>query len=150
MNNKFQVLLISFIIVMFSSNAALCDDAFVPSTRFVVDECRSSLSSKSDFNSSYCAAFISGMASGTLIGHADAIKIFPQEDVDKLSHMIPENCLGIKKNRLSVIATHFVDAVDFVSSEYDKKLILNQAAYITLAGVLQGKFHGKYSICSIK
>ena len=148
MSSKFQVLLIAFFCVIFSSKAAVCDDSFVPSTKFVLEECRSSLASSLNFNNSYCAAFISGVSGGINIGRKDIIEVLSPKDLEKLQNKVSEQCIGAKEDRLKQIALHFLDAVDSVQSKYDKDVILKQSAFISMGGVLEGKFEGKKSICS--
>lgn len=144
-----KVLLASLFFVLFYPKVALCDDIFVPSTRVVLEECRSSLASSLNFNKSYCAAFISGVVGGINIGRKEIIEALPPKRLEEIQNKVSEQCIGSKEDRSRQLAVHFLDAVDSVQSEYDKSAILEQAAFISLAGVLEGKFKGKMSICSI-
>lgn len=147
-SSKLHIFLAFFLFVTLSPKNAFCDDAYVPSTKFVLEDCRSNLASNLNFNKSYCAAFISGVSGGINIGRKDIVEVLSSKDLEKLQNKVSEQCIGSKKDRLEQIALHFLDAVDSVQSKYDKDVILKQSASISLGGVLEGKFKGKKSICS--
>lgn len=148
MSSKLHIFLAFFLFVTLSSKQAFCDDAFVPSTKFVLEECRLNLASSLNFNKSYCAAFISGVSGGINIGRKEVIEVLSSKNLEDLQNKISKQCIGLKKDRVKQLALHFIDAVDSVRSEYDKNIILKQPAFISFAGVLEGKFKGKMSICS--